>query len=571
MLDEVLAQLRSTGSETALIEVKSAAGGCPRSVRETLSAFANARGAVVVLGLDDSTFEPTGADAPALRDALAGMAADDMTPPVRGVISIENAEGGHQVVVMEVPEFAPDQKPCYITAAGRYQGSYTRSDEGDRRLTAYEIDRLIEGQGQPQHDREPVHGATADDLRPDLVEALTGRLRTVQPRAFGSLTDQECLRRANVLVDADGVLVPTLAGLLACGEYPQGFFPQLSISVVVLPGTTFGDTGPHGERFVDNRTCEGPLVDMIADARDVLVRHMSRASVIDGTGRADRLEYPLEVIRELLVNAVMHRDYSAGARGTQVQVELYPDRLVVRSPGGFFGPVDPSSFGEPDVSSSRNSVLARLLSDLPGSDGRMIPENRGSGIPTVLKVLEAAGMVPPEFHSTLTRVEVDVAHDSLLTAETHEWIQGLGQDGLTQWQIQALALARSGRTVRNQTLQGWGAHQADATRELSDLVRRGLTVKLGDRRGARYTLNPDYVPPAAETGAGGLSERQQAILRALADGPMKATEVGDAVGTSYRTAMNALNDLIEAGLVEPTAPPRSRRRRYRLTPQEETA
>ena len=52
---------------------------------------------------------------------------------------------------------------------------------------------------------------------------------------------------------------------------------------------------------------------------------------------------------------------------------------------------------------------------------------------------------------------------------------------------------------------------------------------------------------------------------------MKATEVGDAVGTSYRTAMNALNDLIEAGLVEPTAPPRSRRRRYRLTPQEETA
>ena len=108
MLDEVLAQLRSTGSETALIEVKSAAGGCPRSVRETLSAFANARGGVVVLGLDDSTFEPTGADAPALRDALAGMAADDMTPPVRGVISIENAEGGHQVVVMEVPEFAPD-------------------------------------------------------------------------------------------------------------------------------------------------------------------------------------------------------------------------------------------------------------------------------------------------------------------------------------------------------------------------------------------------------------------------------------------------------------------------------
>lgn len=115
----VLDELRRIGVETARAEVKAAAGGCPTSVRETLSAFANTNGGTVLLGCDDTSLQPVDIDAPRIRDALAGMAANDMTPPVRGEISIEQIDGDHPVVVMEVPELAPEEKPCYITTRGK--------------------------------------------------------------------------------------------------------------------------------------------------------------------------------------------------------------------------------------------------------------------------------------------------------------------------------------------------------------------------------------------------------------------------------------------------------------------
>ncbi len=126
-----------------------------------------------------------------------------------------------------------------------------------------------------------------------------------------------------------------------------------------------------------------------------------------GIGRVERYEYPLEAIRELLVNALMHRDYSPGARGSQVQVELYTNRLVVRSPGGIYGAVTIRDFGQPGVSSTRNSYLASILTDLPDpGTGRLIAENRASGIPTVLRALKDAGLPAPQFADRLLYVQV---------------------------------------------------------------------------------------------------------------------------------------------------------------------
>jgi len=576
---ELVDGLRRRGAETTLVEVKAGAGGLPKSLPETISAFANGVGGTILVGLDDRTFGPVDIDAESIRDGLAGMAADAMHPPVRGGVEIEVIDEGHRVVRLDVPEAAPGDKPCYVKTRGRYGGSYIRGGEGDRRLSQYEIDRLIENSTQPTHDRELVAEASLDDLDPTLLDVYLEHMRTSRPRAFVDLSRDEVIRNLGVAVVDGGELRPTLGGLLVFGRYPQQYFPQLFLSVVVLPGTSMGEVGPGNERFLDNRSIEGPLPHMAADAVSAITRHLSRTSVMQDGQRVERLEYPVEVIRELIVNALMHRDYSPLARGAQVQVELYVDRLVVRSPGGFYGLVQAEDLGGPDVSSSRNALIAKLLTDtpLPGS-GHMVAENRGSGIPTVLRSLNRAGMAPPTFSADLRRLEVTVPHHALLSAEVLEWIRGLGQTDLTQPQVQALAVMRDGSAVRNQTLQGWGLHPSDATRELTNLVQRGLAVKVGDRKWASYRLQetPPHLEhdsssgpslfdalPDADTAIGPRGPRILDLV--AAGGELTAPQIRDALKVSYSTALNDINLLIEAGLIVPTAPAKSRKRAYRLS------
>jgi ATP-dependent DNA helicase RecG len=173
------------------------------------------------------------------------------------------------------------------------------------------------------------------------------------------------LRRAKVLLprqdEGDAV---SLAGLLALGSYPQEGFPQLMVTFVHYPSVT-GTQSASGERFLDNVVLEGPIPVMARDTLAAIRRNMSRRAVIADAGRQDIWEYPETALREAVVNALVHRDLSGSARGTQIQVEMYPDRLVIRNPGGLFGPVTIDSLGEEGISSARNATLIKLLEDVP--------------------------------------------------------------------------------------------------------------------------------------------------------------------------------------------------------------
>lgn len=577
---EIIDDLRRRGAERSDVELKSAAGGLPKSLRETISAFANGSGGTILLGVEDD-LSLADIDPEALRSGLARMAAQDMEPAVRGELEIDAVDDGQRVVRFDVPESPLSQKPCFVQTKGKYGGSYLRVGDGDHRLTDYEVDRLMENRQQPRHDRDIVPEASLDDLDSTLLDPYLERMRTSRPRAFRGMGREDMMRNTGIARNENDKLRPTLAGLLVFGHYPQRYFPQLFVSVVVVPGTSMGELGPNGERFLDNRTLEGPLPEMAADAVSALTRHLSRAAVMNGGHRIERLEYPIEVVRELIVNALMHRDYSPQSLGAQVQVELYADRLVVRSPGGFYGAIDPADFGAPDISSSRNELIAKLLADtpLPGS-GHMVAENRGSGIPQVMRALNRAGMAPPTFRADLRRVEVTVPQHALLTPEVLTWISSLHEDNLTDAQVQALALLRNGQQVRNQTLQGWGLHPTDATRDLTNLVQRGLADKVGDRRFASYTLasrlyRGDIIQaereqegfaqqPGVDIPTGpDLTARQEHILSLFADGqPLRTAQIVDSLPVGYGATLNDINILLEHGLLNATAPPRSKLRAY---------
>lgn len=569
-LARLVALLRQAGTDLTDVEVKAAGGGLPKSVRDTLSAFSNDRGGTLILGLEeDHDFRPAaGFDAARIRDALASACNDDLQPPVRTEIEIVGLDDV-LVVVAEVGEMDPRFKPCYVAARGEYNGSFTRGGDGDRRLTDFEIHLLHTNRGQPNDDRLPVVEATLADLDSTETQVLVARVRQRQPRAFAGLPDEQVLRRINIVADDPaGVARPTLSGLLALGAYPQQFFPQLNVTFVVYPGISAQDIPVNGPRFLDNRSFDGPIPVIVDEAVSAVLRNTSMRSFIGGSGRTDVYDYPAEVVREAVANALMHRDYSPYSRGTPVQITLYADRLVVANPGGLFGATTEDDLGGEGVSSTRNPVLAKLLQDirLPET-GRMVCENRASGIPTMLRELRRAGSPAPEFHNRITRFKVIMPRHALLDDETMVWIATLGQAGLSSTQHLALAEMRAGRTVTNGTMRNLGLEVHRATGELSDLVNRGIVVRIGERRHARYLLAPESISGTGATNVDETSGAEELVWTALAGGSeLSRRDLEERTGLSYMKVLRALKTLELAGRVTATAAARSPHRRYRRAP-----
>ncbi|WP_052711051.1 ATP-binding protein [Pseudofrankia sp. DC12] len=568
-LAEIVARLRAAGGEFEDVEVKRATGGLPQSVAETMSAFANSRGGLLILGLDERAgFVPAQlGDHLALRDELAGVARGKLTPPLAPVIEIVPFEGV-TLVVAEVDPLPPAQRPCYVTARGLYNGAFIRVGDGDQRLTPYEIDRLRESSGQPRWDEEPVPQATAQDLDPRAVGRLIEVATNSSPRAFAGLTETDALARLGVLVSHEGSLVPSLAGLLSVGVHPQQYFPQLMVSLAVYPGEVGGQPGPGGVRFLDSAAVSGTIPTMVIDVIQAAQRSLRRASRVVGGGRDDYWEIGPEVIREAVVNALMHRDYSPQARGTQIQVELFPDRLTVTSPGGLFGNVRLETLGESGTSSSRNARLAALLQEAGEPlTGRPVAENRGSGIGMMIsQVRHDTGLVPI-FSANLNYFRVTIPRTSPVTPALRAWAMTLGRGTeLSPEQVTALALAKSGYDIDAALLRRLGLNASDARRQLVQLRDLGLLLPRKAREDGSFRLSPgldgavDESAPMAPASAN-LAER---ILAALGDaGSATREELQKATGGSRSGVTKALDALLASGQVDSTAPPRSPNRRYR--------
>jgi ATP-dependent DNA helicase RecG len=174
---------------------------------------------------------------------------------------------------------------------------------------------------------------------------------------------------------------------------------------------------------------------------------------------------------------------------------MFPDRLVIANAGGLYGPVTVERLGEEGISSTRNLVLMKLLEDTaaPG-ERRAICENRGSGIGAMLAALRQSGMSPPRFDARISTFQVTFPNHSLLDAETLRWLEQRGGAELTDSQRMALALMRRGDALTHSVYrQVTGLDSRIVTRELGDLVNRGLVHQAGTRRWATYRLAPGPV------------------------------------------------------------------------------
>ena len=471
-----LAFLREVGSDTARYEVKAAGGGLSPSLASSISALANLPGGgVVVLGLDERLgFRPVALnDINALRQGLAAMARS-CRPPVRLDFVEDAVAEGSPVVYATVRETDPSAKPCR-TAAGK---AYIRGFDGDYELSSIEEQAFLAQRTQPMFDREAVDGASLADLDDELVADWAATVRARDGDGLGRFRDDnELLMRGGVITSAGA---PTIAGVLALGVHPQQWFPRFVVQVAASP-TPFD---PPGTRAVDTLALSGPVPRMMASAMTWAQRNMTPRVVGDADGTVrDAWPFPLDAIREILSNALIHRDLDHWARGRAIEVRLSPDRFVASNPGGLWGTtVDRLGFEK--VTTARNATLLSICQHvrLPNDPGRVV-EALATGIPTINESCARAGLPAPQYldrginFTTLLRRELpDRPPPPALTATAQRVYDALVGGPLTTTQI-----------ARRTSLA-----EPNARRYLRQLIDEHLVEQLGGRgrTGTTYQHRP---------------------------------------------------------------------------------
>nr|WP_197517505.1 ATP-binding protein [Microbacterium karelineae] len=550
----------------------------PKSLWETVSAFSNRGGGLILLGLDEQAgFAPAdGFDAAAVRDAISEVLrprresepAGPVTPRPHGSVDIGLVDDA-PVVVVEIEELPADLRPVYVSSQGVQRGTYERVGDGDRRMSSYGVFLLTTNATLPGLDVTSVDGASISDLDASQIDRFLERIRRTRPRTIeGLASTSAALRRLRVLSSDERT--PTVAGLLCFGRYPQEFLPQAMVSFAVYPGVAkeqlVGDL-----RMIDRRILEGPIPLMVEDAVRATLENLKTRRVSRGAGARDEPEIPVDAIREGVANALAHRDYSAQALGEQVRVEMFPDRVEISNPGDIWGGRRVIDLFE-GVSRSRNAALASLLTDvpLPGRDDT-VSENGGCGIPRMAGAMGLAGLGTPRFDVTSTHVTLSLDRHGLLDPDEESWLADVGAEDLPAESQRVLVLVHRGVPVDIHVLRttfGMDCRDAESLlRRLTEQRWLGYPLHLGQA----YRVGERLASREAELdlleGIGPLSSRtelDERIISAVRDaGELDVHSIAARVQRTLPTVRPRLRVLVEEGALIATAPPTSRNRRYR--------
>lgn len=400
--EELLDKIRL--GESTYLEFKEVrfAGGRIRgpgrdALADGLAAFANSRGGVFVLGVEDTNHEVVGIPIDrldAVVDFVREVCTDSIDPPIESVVldrlRLPSSTGeALPVVKIEVP------RSLFVH---RSPGGYMlRTADSKRTMSTEYLARLLQQRSQTRlirFDEQSVPAAGLDNLVPDLFERFrTHRSDDDRSSFLGKL--------GMARVDEEGVVKPTVAGVLMATDDPCEWIPNAFIQAVAYRGETIRAATADAYQL-DAMDISGPLDRQIVDACRFVARNMRTEAIKDNDhlGRADIPQYEMSAVFEAIVNAVAHRDYSV--HGSKIRLRLFPNRLELYSPGTIVNSLTVNSL--PYRQAARNETLCSLLTKcvIPEepwitTDRRNMMEKRGEGVPIILGNSERLSGRIPEY------------------------------------------------------------------------------------------------------------------------------------------------------------------------------
>ena len=366
-------------------------------VADELAAFANSRGGVLVLGVEDRTREVVGIPIDRLDTVVEFVretCIDFVDPPVERVF-VERlrlpSSSGEALPVVKV------DVPSSLFVHRSPGGFLRRTADSKRRMSTESLARLFQRRSQERlirFDELTVPGARLDDLAPHLWERF---------RIARSDDDRSSLlgKLGMTRTDRDGTVKPTVAGVLIASDDPREWLPNAFIEAVAYRGESIRAATADACR-IDASDISGPIDGQVVDACRFVARNMATAALKGGDhrGRRSRPQYDMKAVFEALVNAVAHRDYSV--YGSRIRLRLFANRLELYSPGAMVGSITVDSLRYRQA--TRNDVICSLLTKCVApeeewltTDRRYMMEKRGEGVPIILDNSERLSGRVPEF------------------------------------------------------------------------------------------------------------------------------------------------------------------------------
>jgi predicted HTH transcriptional regulator len=353
----------------------------PRNLLKTLVAFANTAGGRVVIGVADRTQEALGIDNPLdEEERLCNLIADSISPRLVPNIEMTTVEG-KTLLVVEV--FLSNSRPHYLRAEGPEAGVYVRlgstSRQADRELIG-ELRRSVEGVA---FDQLPMPELSLDDLDIDATQRVFGSERKL---------DEQALLSLKLLTHHQNKLVPTKGGILLFGKQRMQHFSDAWIQCGRFFGTEKIDIFDHIDIDV-------PLPQAVDEVMLFLKKHAYRGADLSEVRRKDVWSIPLGILREVIINALVHSDYSQ--RGAPIRIVFLDDRIEVESMGILLPGMTVEEMKQ-GASRIRNPVIARVFKEL-----RLI-EQWGTGVRRIFAEASELGLPEPKIEEIALRLRFTV-------------------------------------------------------------------------------------------------------------------------------------------------------------------
>lgn len=431
---------------------------------KTIVGFCNQYGGKLILGIDNSG-RVIGLNEDAIEQAREYLEKSIFEATAPSILPLVYTQllGDKLVLVIEVS--AGMNKPYYIRSEGLDRGVYVRLGRSTIRATPDMIEELRWQSRGRDFDKMAVYNASEEDLdKKAVTEFLAERKSTRKVK----LSVEPALLAYNLLTIEHAQKYPTTAGLLLFGKEPQQFFDYAIILCAHFSGIT-------GREAIASKDCIGRLIDQYYSAYEFILNTLHKSFTIRGKIRSEQLEIPEIAIREVLINAIVHRNYHIRS---PIKIAIYENRIEIYSPGIFPGPM--AQYGLLSGTTFwRNTVICKVFRELG------LIELMGSGFIELFRSYKERGLDAPKV------IEGEGFIKCILPRPSMRRMQKLSirshQDEVRYCEILDLFQNATALSISD-IIHATTLSRTTTGRRLAELIRKGTLRKTGQGRGTRYYL-----------------------------------------------------------------------------------